>query len=615
MAKKNNLYKAFIETENERIDVNVDIFDLPYDKFGTDVPLVISEDVDMGKSKNHKWPDLGNVAIDGTFDCSDFAIGPDTILPAYFKTLVCKHSINDLSVLVDKLEDGNYTIVIRTSLLNNIKKNKDDALNIARKFVQKLPNVTVTDGKQFLLDILKQIDTPVTDVKSQQTTKNTKIQTVPYKTADWLSADEIVTRCMEQSTEIAKLPKEQVTRLVQMARSRKANLCLKAADMLREDGVSIKCVHQDEISRIIEYILGSITTIQDRIEKTSVPAKKTKSNPKPVPEVNTTKQKYFFDNREINVIKIKKYISKSAWGQILSKVGNDTGTLMRILQDIEDINVNPALAHVASGQVAYVKDNQVQVSPTVGFKNGRCLAQGFGTLDDRPRIVWGICAGANTFVCQNFFPAHEGKIKMKYNALLRTIDIDLSKLDLGEYLLVSDLIEELADGRPTPGAQGNTTHKPSEAKANPTTESKTADCTSDTLPSNVVHQDTISEPLTQQSAPIEQVKTSPVIQPPIPKQKQKISKVTSPNPQPLQWRELYSVHYKYTQRLACLDAQKKLILTPLVLESDTEKSLKLSDDLNKVLQQKKSCEDAISKLKSINQILQEMESQIDSHQK
>ena len=167
-----------------------------------------------------------------------------------------------------------------------------------------------------------------------------------------------------------------------------------------------------------------------------------------MPAAQAGKKKYYIGNREICSVKIKKYISKAAWGQILSKVGKNTNALLKVLQDIEDINTNPALAHTASGQVAFIKDGAVHVSPTVGFKNGRCLAQGFGTLDDRPRIVWGICG--NTFVCQNFYPAHEGKVKMEYNALLRTIDIDISKLDLGDFLLVSDLISELAELRSTP---------------------------------------------------------------------------------------------------------------------------------------------------------------------
>ena len=86
---------------------------------GVQTPLVILGDVDMGKSKSGQWPDFTHVGIQGTFDCSNFTIGPDTILPGFFTTLICKYSIGDLKVLINMLQDidaHDCTVVVRSAV-------------------------------------------------------------------------------------------------------------------------------------------------------------------------------------------------------------------------------------------------------------------------------------------------------------------------------------------------------------------------------------------------------------------------------------------------------------------------------------------------------------------
>ena len=87
MAKQNKLYSVEYMQEGQPVRQDgVDIFDLPYDKFDERNPLVILGDVEMRAGKKQSWPDLRDVVIDGDFDCGQFKITPDTVLPMGFKT-------------------------------------------------------------------------------------------------------------------------------------------------------------------------------------------------------------------------------------------------------------------------------------------------------------------------------------------------------------------------------------------------------------------------------------------------------------------------------------------------------------------------------------------------
>ena len=428
MAEQTDFFDATIMENDVRVLVRVDLFDLPYEKFDKVHPLCLLDGVKLDKAKGRQWPDLSNVVIGGDFECSkEFTITADTKLPLFFTRLICEHAINSLDVLIGKLPLGflghdTPTVVVRTAILNSIKKNKDGAQDAAKKFVEYYPNVCVTDGKTTLAEILKAAE-PVQAPVKIASTKNTD-SVIALKTEEWLSADELVEHCVTTSEEIAALPAAQVTRLVQMARSNKANLKLRTTTMTRpDDGAQIVCVHRDDAARVAEYVMNNITQ-QDK-EKTPK-ATATKAKPEKVEAPKVQKQTYFVGAREIRPIKIKKYISKVTWGQIQSKAGNSIDTLLNILQDIDNINVNPTDTN--GEQVIFIKDKQVKISPTVKFKNSRCLCQGFGTLDDRPRIVWEVAG--NVFVCQKFFAEHENP---RYNKYLRDANLDLDDVNFCAY--------------------------------------------------------------------------------------------------------------------------------------------------------------------------------------
>lgn len=628
MAKQTDFYDATIMENGELVLVRADLFNLPYDKFDAEKPLSFLDDIKLDKAKGRQWPDLSNVAICGTFECSkEFTITADTKLPLFFTRLICEHAINSLDVLIGKLpvkflEHDTPTVVVRTAILNNIKKNKDGAQDAAKKFVEYYPNVCVTDGKTTLAEILKAAE-PVQAPVKIASTKNTD-NVAAMKTEEWLSTDELVEYRVAASEEIAALPVAQVTRLVQMARSNKANLRLRTATMTRpDDGAQIVCVHRDDAARVVEYVLNNITQ-QDK-EKTPK-ATATKAKPEKVEAPKAQKQTYFVGAREIRPIKIKKYISKVTWGQIQSKAGNSIDTLLNILQDIDNINVNPTDTN--GEQVIFIKEKQVKISPTVKFKNSRCLCQGFGALDDRPRIVWEVAG--NVFVCQKFFAEHENP---RYNKYLRDANLDLADVNLSEFLRVSDLIKELSASKPRPDDPNS---KPASAPA--PVETPIAETPVDAKPTTAKpakkpaeKTTTVADTIVQETEPVVTVATPASKRPhkrarivrqtsaPVTPVTQQVAQPTTTQTEQStdaapQWQELYSLSHKYTQTMQLLDGRKKILLKQMLRETDTGKLLELTDKVQSVLRKKQACEAAIAEIERINKTLHDFQQQLGDYQ-
>lgn len=638
MAKTEKTYVASLSCEDKVVLGEVNLFDLPRENNGSAYTITIADSVDLGRSKNRAWPNLASVRILGDFDCSDFTISSDTVLPAYFERLICKHSINDLGPLMGRLPTGflsskSPTIIVRTALLNNIRKNKDGALAVARQFMSMYPNVSVSDGKQTLREICAQIDaqTPAPAVAAPVVTAPVDTPS-NIKTDEWMSADEVVAYCTSYSSEIAKLPVEQILRLIKMARSARANLKLRTEQFTRpEDGAVITCIHRDDVSRVAEYVMDGAMArdARDDARDNSAPKRAAKKTPAPdtskTPASTSGRQRYYFGNREIVRTKIKKYIARSAWCRIMSKVGHSTQDALNVLQDIENINVNPT--QTPGSQVVFIQDGQVRVSPTVKFKNSRCLCQGFGTLDDRPRIVWGI--SGNTFVCQRFFEEHDTCDK-KYNNYLRDIDIDASKLDLSEYIYVPDLIEQLSNMRQTPAQEPQTVEPMVEPVAAPVVEP-------------VVEQvaEPVAEPVVEPAAELVSVNNdvAPVEKAPrrgrprkvdtrVPAQTSapnKVADITVPynsNPtepivpntasENVEWTEICTVNNRYSERLRILNDSQKIILEQMIGETDTVAMLRMTNNLKYVLEQKQECERAMRKIRLMNEALQRLQNKLNT---
>lgn len=627
MAQKTVTFLASLGNDQDTILDRVDIFDLPYDKMSADNRLMIMQDVSLGNSKKPVWPDMTFVDIFGKLDCGKYSITPDTILPGAFTSLDCSYAIQDLGVLIGKLPPECGVVTIRHALFNNIKSNKDGALDIARRFMAMYPNVTVTDGKITLRDLVTEIDSashttqPVTPISVRP------VQSPELKTDQWCSTEEVADYCRDVSPLIAQLVDKDLNRLIQQARSSRSNLKLNIAEKLRQtDGAKIMCVHRDDVPRVADYVLRSMSATQERAQhKAASKTKKssvttTESAPaKPVKPTNV----YYIGDRAVKITKIKKYISKSAWGQVRAKCGTNTADLLRILNDVNDININPT--DTRGDQVVYVKDGQVRVSPTIQFKNANCLTQGFGTLDDRPRLVWGI--SGNVLVCQDFFPAHERV--PKYKDCLRNINIDASKLNLDEFLSVPDLIKELSGPRDGDGMALDCVDpvevKKDEVSTPVDSDSKTVtplaesvemasptpvdvDVVADTVPAPTVRirRPRIIRSVVDYIAPAKKgmlryntkgvnakdhASATPQVQ----------NNVSIPTKQ--QWGDVYALAHKYEQQYKELAEQRALVIAHLSQETNIEKMLDLTDRLRVILYKMQERENAIEQLQNINQTL------------
>lgn len=611
MTKPARLYTAMITKSDETFFHQVDIFNLPYNEFDEQCPLVISDDVDMGKSKKRDWPDLSNVIMFGTFDCSNFAITPETPMPRKFKRLICRFSIKDLGDLIGLLPAGVKSVVVRSALMNNIKKNKDNALATARQFVTMYPNVNVTDEKQTLADILHGIDHISEPVAGQATCQKINPgEKYAIKSDPWLDTTELAVRCAALSDKIASLTEESRRRYVRMARSSKVGLNLKTAYLRRPtDGEIVRCTHQDSAPTCVDYILGCLFEQEQDIgllksvqkhDNNEVTTKQQTQTTLPT----STEQKMFFGADEVRPIVIKKYISKSAWTQIRAKCACSTSELLRLLNDIECINVDPASTKGAS--VVYVQNGLVHKSRTVKFKSVHCLCQGFGSKDNRSRLVWGM--SGNIFVCQKFFADHS--TNYDYQRYIRDLDVDMSALDLSEFFYVPDLINDLSGGREDTSDKDVSCDKAEASSVSDSVDEtiktseyvpETKKVTNPVRDKEEVKNDTLAHSRIK-SQHICRSASSPVVSANMPSKAFVETKKT-----PTDWVDLYSLNYSIVQQYECLQKRQSGILEQMLSEPDTEKMMRMNCELQQVLQSKHDCEKSLQKLKAINQSLLDLQ--------
>ena len=420
---------------------NIDMCNLPYDLFGDGFPLEFLSDIDMGKGEKSPLPDMAHVWIHGAFDCSTFTILDNTILPDKIVKLVCKHSLSDLGILIGKLPDTLQEIIVRPAVLNDVKNDETKREN-AMRLLQMYPHIDVTDGKN---KSLKAMLDEISIAKSAKISEPVTTEPVSImaeaecKPDDWYSIDELADLCKKTLVPelLAGLPKD-LDRYIKQAFNAKSGLKIEIREFKRNDNVAVRCVHAAAASDVVDWVLDAIQKDIERAtckKKTKTPAA-TKS--KSTKTVTPALSELIHNGKVVVPVKIKKYVSKSVWKKIQSAIGKSTDTLLNVLQDIQDINVNPAMF----GAVIFIKDNKIETSTNVEFKSAKCIAQGFHVLNDRARIVWGI--DGNIFVCQDFFASHEGSDRNKYKQVIRNMDVDVSALDLkNDFLLVSDLIKEL----------------------------------------------------------------------------------------------------------------------------------------------------------------------------
>ena len=560
MAKNSTMYIGSFNQDDEVHTTNVDLMNIPYDKFSAENPLRISADVDMGKGKKAPLPDFTNVIINGTFDCSDFTITSNTVLPQGITELICMHSVSDLGVLIGKMPESVQKIVVRTAVLNAIAKEQDDKLDIAQQFIAMYPNIVVTDDKKLnLAEIIKQKTEPVIEQNTDKTPKaEPEKAQLKIKTDDWLSTDEITDMCMKDVALII-MPAEQIKRKVRTAKSRAPYIGITVQKMERvTDGATVDCVHYNDIPKIVQFI-ASETHAKD-IPTTAEPTKRAKPIKEQPKETVQQEPKFFVGTKEVKPVTITKYIKNNIWAKILNHCGNNTAKLLGFLRDIQVINIQPT--DTKGKQVCYIQDGEIKTSLTVKFKAARRLTQSFATLDDRYRIIWAM--KQDTFIAIDFFSEHERKQKTKYKQSIR--EKDDSQLTTEDTVSVDEKIAEL--------------EQKIASKAQPA-----PDITPVAQPEPVVQPEPVAQP-------------EPVVQ--------KEPTVTEPAQQaqsmPI-FTEIDSMHTKleFLLNQAHIEYQETLKLMPT---ADTDRAIELTNRIQDTLSRKKSFEVAIKKLDDVKKTIE-----------
>ena len=415
MASK-KLYEAHLIGSDDVIEeISVDMTCLPYDKFDNLRKLYIEEDVDMGKGNKQPLPDMSGVVIHGAFDCSTWTITSDTVLPSGITELNCAHSVNSLDVLIGILEPTVHRVVVRPAILNNIKNDKDGALEIARKFVAKYPNVVVTDGKKvFLSNLLAEIDKEksIVTVEKADVKPKPEKKVIEPKTTDWLDRAELIEICVASPLLDGLLNEEDLERYIRMAMSQKSGAKINKSSRLRADGATVICVHRDDIDAVLDFIREK----HDEISQTRTKTEKTTETPKTKPAEKTVianaPQKVFVNDKELSEIVIEKYIPENVLGQLA------LSDQIALLQEVSKVNVRPF--ELKKQQVHYIENGNVIRLPNLELKNARVLAQKIQSRDNR-RIVWYM--DGNKFYAVYYFAKHDKS--HEYNLVLQADNAEI----------------------------------------------------------------------------------------------------------------------------------------------------------------------------------------------
>lgn len=572
--KNTTQYIGYTKQDDIHHIINVDLLDLPQDIFNVENPLYIDADVNMGKGKKAPLPDFSNVIITGVFDCSDFTISENTVLPNGITELICLHSISNLSVLIGKLPKTVTKVVVRPFILNAIIKNKNNELEIAKQFADTYPNIQVTDDKKLdLSEIIQQKEKPIIVEATKEKKTEPNIQINP-KTDDWLSMDEIFETCLENPVILNLVPENKIKREIRVAKSKALYIDVTVQKMLRpHDGVAIDCIHSNDVPKIIDFIIkkNSHTTTKTEIKKE--PKKQQKQV---VKEQITQQPKLYVGTKEVQPTVITKYIKSNIWTKIKGHCGNDTKKLLNFLEEIEAINVQPT--DTPGKQVCYIQDNTIKTSLNIKFKSARRLTQSFTTLDDRCRIVWAM--KQDTFIAIDFFDEHEKKQIVKYKKSIRQKDD--SDVDTSDTVLVSEKIAELKKELEKQQEPQPPIEPAGSCTGNSSTQQKTK-------PSKIEY------------------KTPTITVTPT---EQKTQNIKPEAKTAAEARQKNSVSTKIEYILKQYDIQYKQILTNLAGTVDTEQAIKLTEKLQNTLLQKKKYEQYLKQAdeaqKTLNEIKQNM---------
>ena len=620
---KTSFYEGRIYRDDKTEIVNVDMAALPYELFDDEHPLFIASDVVMEKNKKKPLPDFSNVIVTGSFDCSSYIVTPKSVLPTGIKELKCLYSIKSLADLKGILPVSVRKVIIRNALLNSIidsvKRNEKGPLEVARQFVKDNPTVTVISDKNVLLvDVLKQVTAEKATVSTKQTKKESVKPTVETKTDDWLSNEELIQIYKESSNVSGDLTDEDIERAIRISKSQKSYLNLEKRELMRADGAIISCVHRNEVPRILNFIQEYFKRDTTKAKKDFITGSERKTEQ--VTKQQVAPKYYFVGDKEVQETVIKKYIKNSVWKAVCNHCKNDIDKKIAFLQAIESINVRPV--DTAGKKVCFIEDNSLKLSPTVTFKNAQWLSQGFGTLDDRARIIW--CMNEHGFIATEYFEEHEKKQSVDYKKAIREKNVGVFTPD--DTVFVSDLIKELTAEREAKQAVAATESEKIAAQVAEPVKSVVAEPVVEktVTPVNVrtrqrIRREAVPTKTTTANPHTNKIKRQVQVlecaEQPLAEQKKEsksenvavVAEQTAKDvPNDIVWTDFDSLHASFTVKIQEFNAAQSDLMAKLNAETNTDVALEYVQQLHGILFNKKRHEIVLNRLNTMKQELQKI---------
>ncbi len=412
MAKCSCIYTALVfkRIENqltssyEEVDL-FDLSDIDYEK------IIINQDVYLGNSKGNELPDFTNIEINGELDCSNFTLRNTSVLPKGITSLKCFYSFNNLEVLKDILPKTVKTVHVRNSIINSVKK-EADALRISQDFIKTHPSVKVIGKTETLIlnEVIKNVTEPKENKESKRTNKRGNEPIEHSATITKNSSKKGYLSIPEAATELKKIAEYKDINIKEIKKRLKTFLYNNRQD--DRWGNIQNYVPESALSELSEALLNQED--QDSVQKEPV-----------VKELKITKKKPEKDSiknqkEELKPVKIRKFFDKSVLNFVFKVCKDNKKLLLKFLNTINDINLpaSQIRPRVNAGRVACIKNNELKLIPNLEFKGSWYIAQGFGRDNNRPRVIWCILSNGDLVASESFANHGDGKNKCSYNAAI-----------------------------------------------------------------------------------------------------------------------------------------------------------------------------------------------------
>ena len=343
-----NMYDAKIGDRN----IRVDIYDLPYDEFSAEEPLIILGNVLLADQS--RTTDLSNVHIIGNLDISKQkysvilparvegaficrsnpqmrdittrkkveVFNDNFVFPDGITEIDCSHSISNLSVLRNKIPSTVKKVIVANAVLSKLSEDAD-LWNIATILQQQYPDVVFVGEKkgttlsQTLAGQPKPVAKKEKDVAIIKKTEDTKTTEPEYaiKTEDFYDENEIFDLCLQDSfIKSSKILHSTLKRKIKCFINKLDSITMKDS----KTNTLVVCIKKVDISKIIESLKENL---QKKVQIKSEKGSKTMDNKVQTPEysnkyeilekclANAAIMKLSNGDEELLKVKIRKYMN------------------------------------------------------------------------------------------------------------------------------------------------------------------------------------------------------------------------------------------------------------------------------------------------------------------